>query len=88
MGKKDKEKNKKSDKTMIDLKGQLAQDGKNPAQRNKNDVKEVLHLFSKLEELVVDGDPRVKEALNQKPGIAWICQKFQRYLSDATKSTN
>ena len=33
-----------------------------------DDVKEVLHLFNKLEELVVDGDPRVKQALEQKPG--------------------
>ena len=32
------------------------------------DVKEVLQLFNKIEELVVDGDPRIREALNQKPG--------------------
>lgn len=35
----------------------------------EDDVKEVLTLFNRLEELVVDGDPRVKEALNQKPSI-------------------
>ena len=34
-----------------------------------DEVKEVLQLFNKLEELVVDGDPRVKQALDQKPGL-------------------
>ena len=35
---------------------------------DEDNVKEVLHLFNRLEELVVDGDPRVQQALNQKPG--------------------
>ena len=39
-----------------------------PKANEPDDVKEVLQLFNKIEELVIDGDPRVREALSQKPG--------------------
>lgn len=65
MGKTDKSK-KKSDKKK---ESSAKQKEKDAAQtRENNDVKDVLQLFSKLEEMVVDGDPRVREALSQKPG--------------------
>nr|XP_018667123.2 uncharacterized protein LOC100184146 [Ciona intestinalis] len=34
-----------------------------------DEVKEVLQLFNKIEEMVVDGDPRIRVALNKKPAI-------------------
>ena len=40
----------------------------NPKVNEPDDVKEVLQLFNKIEELVIDGDPRIREALSQKPG--------------------
>ena len=59
MGKKDKKNKKQKDtKTNPPL----------PKIDEGDDVKEVLQLFNKIEEMVVDGDPRIREALSQKPG--------------------
>ncbi|XP_077971037.1 uncharacterized protein LOC120346597 [Styela clava] len=36
---------------------------------NTEEMKDVLALFNKLEELVIEGDPRVRDVLNQRPLI-------------------
>jgi len=70
-----KKKNKKAKEPPILPSARNTADGSKTAHKTTNrendedDVKEVLQLFNRLEELVVDGDPRVKEALNQKPTI-------------------
>ena len=58
LGKKDKKPKKNKEQTIKDA---------TKLEENK-DIKDVLQLFNTLEEMVVDGDPRIKEALKQKPG--------------------
>ena len=70
-----KKKNKKAKEPPILPSARNTADGSKTAHKtatrenDEDDVKEVLQLFNRLEELVVDGDPRVKEALNQKPSL-------------------
>lgn len=65
MGKKDKKSKKNNAKVTENIK----------KVEENDEVKDVLQLFNKLEEMVVDGDPRIREALKQKPGA-----NFQKLL--------